>query len=485
MNELDILNFYNNWWLTEKVPSQLLQKYQRNLYRSLLLNLPYEEYNRILSILGPRRTGKTTLLYQLISYLLIKKIDPKRILFLSISDPVFAENQDFLERCITLYTEVVLKETLSKLREPVYFFLDEIQYLKNWELWIKRYYDLKFKIKFIISGSASSLIIKKGRESLAGRIREESLLPMSFDEYLGLRRVINENDKSDESYLLMDKFNLFDFQDGYFDLKRYKSFESFGRRLLEKESEIASRNILASSLLKDYMLKGGFPEVYREKDLNTIYLHLNQDVLERVTALDIPQIAEVTDIRLLQSLFLQIASRSGSIFSYRNIAADSGVRSETVRNYLLYLSSAFLTGELWQFRKAEIARLRANKKFYICDVGLRHAVLKYSLGTIYSLSEKGIDAETIVFNHLRNSEKNMSFWRKGDQEVDFVIDSYGFVIPVEVKFKKTIRKDDLSGIRKFINYYKLSGGIVVTESTLSCKDGLVFIPLWLFLLINP
>jgi predicted AAA+ superfamily ATPase len=306
---------------------------------------------------------------------------------------------------------------------------------------------------------------------------------MSFREFLGLRQSRIKKRWEDDSYSLTEYSFLYSIKKPYDELRSFKSFESFGKQLVRKKGEISIRMNLGMTLLNQYMEKGGFPGVYRYEDLNTIYRYLNQDVLERVTAQDIPQIAEVRDIRLLQTLILKVAQHSGSVFSYRNLAAESGVRSETIRNYLIYLSSAFLVWELWQFRKAEMAKLKANKKFYICDLGLRHAVLKYSPEKIFSPEEKGIEAETLVFNHLRSPGEKISFWRKGNYEVDFVIDQFGFIFPLEVKFRKNIGQDDLEAMREFLSRYQLDGGIVVTESLFDYQGGIIFIPLWLFLLV--
>lgn len=65
-----------------------------------------------------------------------------------------------------------------------YLFLDEIQRLDRWELYIKKYYDLKYPVRFVLSGSASSPIFKKSRESLLGRVKDYHLPPFSFREFL-------------------------------------------------------------------------------------------------------------------------------------------------------------------------------------------------------------------------------------------------------------------------------------------------------------
>jgi len=474
MNELEILNFYNSWWLTGKVPSSLLKKYQREAFFLLEARLPYEKWRRILSLIGPRQTGKTTLLYQLINSLLEAKISPQRILFLSISDPLFANNLAFLEKCLEIYEREVLGEPLNNLKEPVYIFLDEIQYLDGWELWLKRYYDLGYKIKFVVSGSASSKIIQKGRESLAGRIEEVKLYPLSFREFLDFR--FGEKERT-LYYFSWENRGI------WRDLFRFKSFSAFGKKLREKKAKVAAMNNQALIFLREYWEKGGFPGVYQYSDKETIYRYLNQDVLERVTALDIPQISQIRDVRLLQTLLLTVAQRTGSLFSYQKLALESGVRQETIRSYLYYLSLSFLISEIWQFRRAEAARFKAGKKFYICDLGLRRALLKY----FSSPADLGAEAETLVFNHLRKEEeKKISFWRQEGKEVDFVLDSGDFILPIEVKYKENISPLDLKGLRKFLATFGLEGGVVITKSLFDFvpNEKIFLLPLWFFLLLN-
>lgn len=64
-----------------------------------------------------------------------------------------------------------------------YFFLDEIQRLPKWELHLKKHYDLKYPIRFVVSGSASSPIFRSSQESLLGRVKDRHLLPFGFREY--------------------------------------------------------------------------------------------------------------------------------------------------------------------------------------------------------------------------------------------------------------------------------------------------------------
>ncbi|MCX9085713.1 MAG: AAA family ATPase [Candidatus Methanoperedens sp.] len=153
---LDILRAQNEWWSTGKVPSVLLKDIKRIEFEKAIGQIDDE---RILGMIGPRRTGKTTILYQLINKIL-ENTNPERILFFSADDPALLPFKDNLfENIIKTFFEDVLLE--SKRGEKVYIFIDELHFLADWELWLKKYYDLKYNIKFIISSSSAIHIQRK------------------------------------------------------------------------------------------------------------------------------------------------------------------------------------------------------------------------------------------------------------------------------------------------------------------------------------
>lgn len=122
-----------------------------------------------------RRTGKTTLFYQLIQSLIEQKINPKNILYFS-----FDESIEELRDLINFYQENIVKKEIGKERHKYFIFLDEIQKLKDWQNKIKAIYDLYPNIKFFISSSASLNILLDAKESLAGRIFYFNLDILSF-----------------------------------------------------------------------------------------------------------------------------------------------------------------------------------------------------------------------------------------------------------------------------------------------------------------
>src|SRR4030066_2605467 len=115
----------NPWWSTGKVPRHLLCPYRRRDFYPLRDKLADE---RILVITGPRRAGKTTIMYQMIDELLsVKKVEPRRVLFVSFDYPYLLADLDRpFEDILRAYTEHVLKESLENLTERVSIFLDEV-----------------------------------------------------------------------------------------------------------------------------------------------------------------------------------------------------------------------------------------------------------------------------------------------------------------------------------------------------------------------
>ena len=147
--------FTNNvWWNNEKINPQFLLGRKREEFNDIKSNL---DKKRILSIIGPRRVGKSTLIYQTIDYLKNeKKIDKKRILLFSGDDPsLFFNENDKLSDILDLYFNEILEESISKLTSKVYIFIDEIHFIKNWQNYLKICFDRKYNIKFIISRSSS------------------------------------------------------------------------------------------------------------------------------------------------------------------------------------------------------------------------------------------------------------------------------------------------------------------------------------------
>ena len=165
----------NPWW---KKKFKLEFK-EREVYKQLQKFLPLPQ---IIALTGLRRVGKTTLMLKIVEDEIKNGFDPKNIVYFSFDE--FREVE--IRKVMKEYEEMLEKD----FRKGKYLLLfDEIQRLSNWEDQIKRIYDTFKNIKIIISGSESLFIKKKSKETLAGRIFEFKVEPLSFKEFLSFKGV--------------------------------------------------------------------------------------------------------------------------------------------------------------------------------------------------------------------------------------------------------------------------------------------------------
>ncbi len=133
--------------------------------------------------MGPRRVGKTVLMYHLIQELIDKKIPSTSICYFSVETPIYYGIS--LDELFQTYLKLNNKSHTDNL----YVLFDEIQYLKNWEVHLKTMVDSYHNIKFIVSGSAAAALKLKSNESGAGRFTDFILPPLTFHEYLSLKNL--------------------------------------------------------------------------------------------------------------------------------------------------------------------------------------------------------------------------------------------------------------------------------------------------------
>jgi len=145
--------------------------------RALKKTLKFLKTKEILAILGARRVGKSTLA-KLIIRSLLQEVNPKNIFFINLEKPEFIpykNNPTYLEKIYENY----LKFANPQKEQKIYFFLDEVQIFKNWEVFIKSKYE-NSNIKFIITGSNSSLLESNYATMLTGRVIKFQIYPFNF-----------------------------------------------------------------------------------------------------------------------------------------------------------------------------------------------------------------------------------------------------------------------------------------------------------------
>ncbi len=181
----------NKWWTTGTVPAELKRTFKRADFYIYSQLITKEDYANV--IIGPRRIGKSTVLYQLIDYLITeKKISPNRIIFLSLERPFFDTIKDPIPQALQLFEENILKEPIESLKEHIYIFLDEASRSEDWALQVKEFFDRKYKTRFFVTGSSSPALFSKSAESLVGRHNKIIMLTLKFTDVV---KIVDEKNE--------------------------------------------------------------------------------------------------------------------------------------------------------------------------------------------------------------------------------------------------------------------------------------------------
>lgn len=411
---------FNPWWRTGTVRSEWLKEYKRSPYFEVE---KYVEKRQILLIWGLRRVGKTTVLYQIISEIL-KKTDKKRVFYFSFDEIAF-DLKDVLED----YQKLMLNKTFEETKERVYIFLDEIQKVHDWENKLKTYYDLYPNVKFFISGSASVALRKRSKESLAGRILDFLIKPLSYGEFL----------------------------------------EMNGKNLAKiKESpNLWKRDVLP--LFYRYLRYGMFPELVAEDDEEFARKYILNNVIDRIIYKDLPEEFEIKDAELLKTIVYLLGKNPGMIVNYKAIAKDLGRDQRTIANYFEYLEFGLLVKFVFNYRGSPLASARKLKKAYFSTPNIAFAFNQ--------------DIERILPAMLENliaSEIDAKFFYRNGFEIDFILPENGKLDAIEVK--KT--EKDIKQIKKLREKFrgKVRHAVMVDLEKEGKSEDIPIIPAWKFLL---
>lgn len=438
----EYLFMVNNWWATGNIPSEYQDTIPREKTREIERFIDDRE---ILTLIGPRRSGKTTIIYQLIDSLLQSGTSPKNILYISLDDPEITLDMgdDLFIRLFESYQEVILRELKD---EKIYIFIDEVQYFKGWEMWLKKYFDQYPNIKFIVSGS-SSLAIKDESAALTGRNLRFLIYPFSYREFIRAK---------DNILIEKTAFSYENFEDAY-------------------NTALGVKNKLVL-LFQEYLHCGGYPRTVDE-DAGKSREILKQYFFDTIYK-DVLKMYSVKDVRALESIAAYLAQNTGNRFSFRKISSALGIDVDTVIRYVRYLEETYLVFMVNYFSYSSKAVMQKEKKIYMIDTGLRNA--------ISTSADEPVLVENCVFTHLIRKFENVSYWRDVE-EVDFVVSIDNALLPIEVKYQNLIGQSDIKSVLKFCKRFKLNKGVIVTKNDFKREmfNGIEvwFIPVWLFIAV--
>jgi predicted AAA+ superfamily ATPase len=452
------LRYENPWWLNRLVP-EVYSHMARRLYFSLFYPFVKEEkVKRALVLMGPRRVGKTVMLFHCIQELLEEKTDPHNIFFIGIDNPIYVHLG--LEDILNLCKASLNKENLN----GCYVFFDEIQYLKDWERHLKVLVDSYPDTKFIVSGSAAAALKWHSTESGAGRFTDFMLPPLTFQEYIHLK---------DLNHLMYEGIITYgDHQTPYF-----------------LTHDIRALN----EAFVHYLNFGGYPEVVLSDIIQSeLGRYVKNDIVDKVLLRDLPGLYGIRDVQELNRFFTYIAYNTGHEFSYETISKDSGIEKATLKKYLEYLEAAYLIRVL---NKVDLNAKRFRRitsfKVYLTNPSMRSALFSPIHETDNEMGNMVETAALSQWMHRGKMDLTYARWKEGrnEGEVDLVLvdpKNYKPLWCVEIKWSNRYleKPNELKSLISFCKSNQLNHALVTSMDQSGTKklDGLTlsFIPAALY-----
>lgn len=433
---IERLQYENPWWTTGMV-QQTYQNMSKRLYFKLFYPFVKEtDIKRAVVLMGPRRVGKTVLMFHTIQELITENIAPQKIFFIGIDNPIYMHLS--LEDILLLAKDAVQAKTL----EGCFVFFDEIQYLKDWERHLKVLVDMYPKTKFVVSGSAAAALRIQSTESGAGRFTDFMLPPLTFHEYIHLKGL---------SHLVQAKTIVYDG-------KEIPFFTTHDNKAFNKE-------------FMHYLNFGGYPEVVlSEKIQADMGRYIKNDIVDKVLLRDLPSLYGIKDVQELNSFFTYIAYNTGNEFSFEKLSKDSGIQKDMIKKYLEYLEAAFLIKVIHKINdNAKKFKRITSFKVYLTNPSLRTALFSPIIETD---KEMGNMVETAIFSqwmHRENLNLKYARWKMGRKqgEVDIVLLDSKFLKPlwcVEIKWSNRYveKPQELKSLIHFCKQNNFDASLVTT-----------------------
>lgn len=336
---------------------------KRELYLKKIRNLIDKPVIKVIT--GMRRSGKSMILKLISQELLERGISSQNIIYINFESLMFSDLTEFR----ALYNHIIEKS--QTLTGKVYILLDEIQEVEHWEKAVNSFMvDLDCDI--YITGSNANLLSSELATYIAGRYMEIKVYPLSFKEYIDFAKIQNpQNILSNEDYF------------------------------------------------EQYLQFGGLPGIHNfSYDKSNIYQYLS-DIYSSILLKDVVAKNNIRDVELLERIILYIFDNIGNTFSAKNVSdflksQGRKLSRETVYNYLKALESAYIISSVQRYDVKGKALLETMEKFYLTDLGFRHAKLGYRPNDIAGY------LENIIYLELIRRKYTVNIGKLGTKEIDFI-----------------------------------------------------------------
>lgn len=396
------------------------------LCKSRQLQVPLD-LGKIVTVVGPRRAGKTWYFFQLMAALEERGVQRTQFVYLNFEDERLELETDY-DQILGAYLELYPEQEL----DGIYLFFDEIQELSGWEKYVRRIYDTVSQ-KIFLTGSNAKMLSQEIATSLRGRSLYFEIMPLSFYEFLTFQGI-------------------------------------------DPEDQYSTRNqARIQNSFAEYLVWGGYPELVEiearfKPDVLQEYFNvmLYRDLLDRY------KIRDAFVLKYLIKRLIASFTKEFSVNKFYNDLKSRGVKisKNSIYRLIEQIFSVYMVTAVEKYDPSLVRREMSNRKIYLYDNGFASA-------TRFSFSEdRGQLLENLVFTKLRKEAEGIHFLRNG-YECDFVVPTRaGNLIPVQVV--EILHRDNLNrklkGLEKARQRLKSERGILIVRETSSFTENL---PEWI------
>jgi len=434
MKSEEIISILSDWNFWGK--GLYTGKYRK--YSEKIVEFLEGKVNKIITVFGVRRAGKSYILRQ-VAKILSEKYGKENVLYVNFEEANFGtKNIELLDKIYRAFLEII------KPKIKPFILLDEVQEIDEWEKWVRSMHE-KDACRFVISGSSAKLMSEELATLLAGRDISIEIFPLSFREFL-----------------------------------EFKNLEIMDLR----DIIIRKRDIL--SYLREYMEYGGFPEVVETENTEKKREILRRYV-ETILIKDVKKRYNIREVEYLDFLASYYLSNISSLISFNRLSKLLKIPVKTVERYSKYLETSRMIFFIPKFSFSLKERKISPRKVYSIDTGISNAYgFKF-------MENYGKLMENIVAIDLLRTKKEIYYFRDYQQrEVDFVVKE-GLNIKQLIQVTYASSRDEIEQreIKALLRAYELFKEhnpelIVITwdyEDVLKIDNKEIkFIPLWKWLL---
>lgn len=386
--------------------------YKRSIYTTLLDHLSQKQ---ITVLTGMRRTGKTTLVKQLMQD---SKINQKYYFDLERMDNRTLFSEPNYETII-----YALTQQGANFNDKVLIAIDEIQLVPNLPSVLKYLYDT-YDIKFIVTGSSAYYMKNMFSESLAGRKKLFEIYPLNFTELLSFNGLITSPIPLENAHIFVKA--------EYERLKNY--YES-------------------------YINYGGFPEVVLSQSIQH-KTDMIQDIISSYINFDITLLSDIRNPTNLYKLIKLLAVRIGTKLDVSKLTSLTGISRPTVENYLNLLEQSYLIRTIPVLSYSPDREITKARKVYFLDNGIAAVSAQAGSGSLF---------ENAVFNQLLHFGDIAYYQLKTGKEIDFILNKKKCF-----EVKETATEADLKNLNTISKNINISDNQIIGRHPVKLFDGFVW-----------